>query len=118
MPLTEDEREELERLETQFGTRPENTCEVMIQGDGVYAVTFDADLVEEDERYDYLGKFDDMPPGKHELAGGAGERAIVDAAMLGKAPVLVSNQHPQEAWIDLSLVDRQPPDAVGGRERA
>src|SRR5579862_4004238 len=59
-----------------------------------------------------------MAAGEHKLSGGADKRAIVDAVMLGKAPVLVTDEHREEARIDLGLVDRQPPNAVGGGERA
>ena len=57
---------------------------------------------------------DDVAAGEHELPGGADHRLPVDAVMLGEAPVLVGDQHFEEARIDLAPWS---PAGASGRRR-
>ena len=61
---------------------------------------------------------DDVAAGADELARGAHHAPPVDAAMLGEAPVLVGDEHVEEARIDVGLRHRQAPAAVGDGEGA
>ncbi len=61
MPLSEQEKLSLERLEERFSGY--DSFVINRQSGSVFGVTHHPELEEEDQRYEYEGKLDDTPPG-------------------------------------------------------